>query len=105
MTSFQEIIYHRYIYFDIGPGTDYDKLNLVSRYAGKYNEIKVEWRDHAALVNNENENKIRKYLKDKYDPIEVEIHRIRIYTDIQDGKMLSEVININDKIVQQDIIS
>jgi DNA repair exonuclease SbcCD ATPase subunit/DNA repair exonuclease SbcCD nuclease subunit len=95
---------HRLINFEIVPDTDYDKLHLVSKWAGKYNKIKVEWREYAAFVTNENENKIRKYLKEKYNPEEIEIRPSRIYADIKDGKMLSEIININDKLVQQEII-
>jgi len=92
------------IKFTINPGQDYDRLKLSSRYVAKYNKFRVDWTDYAANVTNDNENKIRKYLKEKYKPIDIEIKPTRIYTDIKDGKMLSEVININDKQVQQDIM-
>ena len=95
---------HRFIKFDINPNTDYDKLHLISKHVGKYNKFRVEWNEYAALITNENENKIRKYLKDRYNANDIEIKPNRIYTDIKDGKMLSEVIDINDKEVQQDII-
>jgi len=95
---------HRFIKFEISPNTDYDKLNLVSKYVGKYNKFRVEWNEHAAFITNDNENKIRKHLINRYEADDVEIKPNRIYTDIKDGKMLSEVIDINDKKVQQDII-
>lgn len=95
---------YKLIKFEINPNTNYDKLNLTSKYIGKYNKFKIDWNEHAAFVTNENENKIRKYLKDKYSADDIEIKPNRIYTDIKDGKMLSEIIDINDKEVQQDII-
>lgn len=95
---------YRFIKFDINPGTDYDKLHLISKYIGKYNKFRVEWNEYAALTTNENRKKIEKYLKEKYDADDIEIRPHRIYTDIKDGKMLSEVIDINNKEVQQNII-
>jgi len=95
---------HRFIKFEINPNTDYDKLNLVSKHIGKYNKFKVDWNDYAASITNENENKIKKYLYDKYGATDIEIKPNRIYTDIKEGKMLSEVIDINNKEVQQKII-
>jgi len=95
---------HRFIKFDINPNQDYDKLHLISKHVGKYNKFRVEWTDYAAFITNENEQKIRRYLKDKYNAENVEIRPNRIYTDIKDGKMLSEIIDINDKEVQQGII-
>jgi len=95
---------HRFIKFEISPNTDYDKLHLISKYVGKYNKFRVEWNEHAAFITNENETKIKKYLKEKYGAEDIEIKPNRIYTDIKDGKMLSEIIDINDKDVQQGII-
>ena len=95
---------HRFINFDITPNTDYDKLNLVSKHIGKFNKFRVEWNEYAAMTTSENEQKIRKHLKDRYSADNIEIKPNRIYTDIKDGKMLSEVIDINDKEVQQGII-
>jgi len=105
--SFEEINIpndYAFIEFEINPGQDYDNLELKSDYIVKHNKFRVEWTDYAANITNENETKIRKYLKDKYDAINVEVQQNRLYTDIRDGKMLSEVININDKKVQQNII-
>jgi len=95
---------HRLIKFEITPNTDYDKLHLTSRYVGRYNKFRVEWNDYAAFITNDNEIKIRKYLKEKYNADDIEIRPNRIYTDIKDGKMLSEILDINDKEVQQEII-
>lgn len=95
---------HRFIKFEINPNANYDKLNLVSKYINKFNKFKIEWNEYAVFVTNENENKIKKYLKDKYNADDIEIKPNRIYTDIKDGKMLSEIIDINNKDVQQDII-
>lgn len=92
------------IKFEINPGQDYDKIKLHSNHISKYNKFRVEWNDYAAYINNDNENKIRKYLKEKYNASDIEIKQNRIYTDIKDGKMLSEIISINDKEVQQNII-
>jgi hypothetical protein len=95
---------HRFIKFTINPNTNYDKLHLISKHVGKYNKFRLEWNEHAAFITNENENKIKKYLKDKYNAEDIEFKPNRIYTDIKDGKMLSEVIDINNKEVQQNII-
>lgn len=95
---------HRFIKFEINPGVNYDRLSLISRNIGIYNKFRVEWNEYAAFVTNENEQKIRKYLKDKYGADDIEIKPNRIYTDIKQGKMLSEVLDINNKQVQQEII-
>lgn len=95
---------HRFIKFEINPGVNYDRLNLISKHVGIYNKFRVEWNEYAAFITNENEQKIRKYLRDKYNADDVEIKPNRIYTDIKQGKMLSEVLDINNKQVQQDII-
>ena len=95
---------HAFIKFTINPGQNYDKLKLNSNYVVENNKFRVEWNDYAAMITNENEIKIRKYLKKKYDAIDIEIKPNRIYTDIKDGKMLSEIIDINNKEVQQKII-
>lgn len=95
---------HRFIKFDITPNTDYDKLHLISKHVSKYNKFKVDWNEYAAFITNDNENKIRKYLKDKYDAVDIEIKPNRIYTDLKGGKMLSETLDINNKEIQQDII-
>ena len=92
------------INFSIKPGTDYDKLNLKTTHLARVNQFKVDWTEYAAYATYENETKIRKYLKEKYNATDIEIKTNRIYTDIKDGKMLSEVIDINNKQVQQDII-
>jgi len=92
------------IKFNINAGTNYDNLNLKTKYIAKNNKIKVDWNEYAPYVNNENEQKIRKYITENFHSTDIEIKPHRIYTDIKDNKMLSEVIDINDKKVQQIII-
>lgn len=92
------------IKFVINPGADYDNLNLKTKHLANKNKFKIDWNEYAAFVNNENEQKIRKYISENFNSSDIEIKPNRIYTDIKDGKMLSEMMDINDKKVQQSII-
>ena len=95
---------HAFIKLETNPGFNYDKINLISKHVAKYNKIKLDWNDYAPNIDIDNENKLRKYLKDKYDPIEIEIKPNKIYTDIKDSKLLSEIIDINNIEIQQKVI-
>lgn len=94
----------KYIKFTINPNTDYDNLNLISKYAGVYNNFRVDWNDYAVYINNDNENKIKNHIKSKYNATNIEIKPYRIYSDIKESKMLSEILDINNSDIQQKII-
>jgi exonuclease SbcC len=94
---------HTYINFEINENTDYDKLDLSSKYIKSEPEIKVKWRDIKANINRENEIKIRKYIKEKYGLDKLVVERFPIYTNISDIQMVNEGININDLNIQRTI--
>jgi len=83
---------------------DYDNLSLSSPHVTKHNKFRVIWSDFASNVNRENELKIRRHLKDKYNVEDVRFQKFPYHTKIEDSKLISEVLNINDKQIQQDII-
>ena len=95
---------YAFVNININCDVDYNKLKLKPIGLSKFNKLKVNWTDLAVNITNENETKIKKYLKEKYNPIDIEIKPNRIYTDIKDGKMLSDIVDINNKEVQQTII-
>jgi DNA repair exonuclease SbcCD ATPase subunit/DNA repair exonuclease SbcCD nuclease subunit len=94
---------HTYINFELSENTDYDNLNLSSKYIKSEPEIKVKWRDIKANVNRDNEIKIRKYIKEKYGLDKLVVERFPIYTNISDIQMVNEGINVNDLSVQRAI--
>jgi exonuclease SbcC len=94
---------HTYINFELSENTDYDNLNLSSKYIKSEPEIKVKWRDIKANINRDNEIKIRKYVKEKYGLDKLVVERFPIYTDISDIQMVNEGINVNDLSVQRAI--
>ena len=83
---------------------DYDNLNMSSPFVVKHNKFRVVWSDHKSNVTKENELKIKRHLKDKYGVDDVRFQKFPYHTKIEDSKMISEVININDRAVQQSVI-
>jgi DNA repair exonuclease SbcCD ATPase subunit len=90
--------------FELKSPDDYDNLQLSSKFVVDHNKFRVIWSDYAANVNRENELKIKRYLKDKYSVDDIRFQKFPYHTKIEDSKLISEVININDKQVQQDVI-
>lgn len=84
---------HTYINF-IVKDIDYDDINLSNKYITEQSEIKIQWRDLSANVTYENETKLRKYFKDKYNLIGIKIKQEPIHTDVTDVEMVSESIDI-----------
>ena len=90
--------------FKISNPIDYDNLNISSPYVVKHNKFRVVWSDYKGNINKENELKIKRHLKEKYGVDEIRFQKFPYHTKIEDSKMISEVININDRAVQQSVI-
>ena len=83
---------------------DYDNLNMLSPFVVKHNKFRVIWSDYKSNVTKENELKIKRHLKEKFGVDDVRFQKFPYHTKIEDSKMISEVININDRAVQQSVI-
>jgi DNA repair exonuclease SbcCD ATPase subunit len=90
--------------FKLSSPIDYDSLKLSSPHVVEHNKFRVIWSDYSSNINRENEWKIKKFLKDKYNVDDIRFQKFPFHTKIEDSKMVSEIININDKQVQQDVI-
>ena len=68
-------------------------------------DIKVEWKDYSSNINLENELEIRNFLSKKYniEPSKIKFNKTHIYQNILSSQKLNESLNINDKVVQQEI--
>ena len=95
---------YAFVNFKLTSPIDYDDLKLSSQYVVKHNKFRVVWTDYSANINRENELKIKRFLKDKYDVSDVRFQKFPFHTKIEDSKLISEIININDKEVQQGVI-
>lgn len=95
---------YAFVSFKLTSPIDYDNLSLSSPDVVGHNKFRVVWTDYSANINRENEWKIKRYLKDKYDVDDVRFQKFPFHTNIEDSKMISEVININDNQVQQSVI-
>jgi len=91
------------ITFRIEEGFDYDNIKFINPLATKKSEFKVIWSDYSANINNENEEKIKKYFRDTWDTESLIFEKNRVYTNVASSEKLTESININNKQVQQDI--
>jgi len=91
--------------FYIEPGFDYNNISFNHKLLTNKSYIKVHWSDISANIDEINEGKINKYFKKigVLKPIEYEKHRI--YTDISNTKILTENIDINNKVIQQEIFN
>lgn len=95
---------HTFINFYIDQIDDYDNLHLVTNERiGSNPEFKIHWKDFSSNINTENERKIRKYIKDKYNVNKIKFDRTAIYTDVISSKMLSESLDLSNKEVQRRI--
>jgi len=81
---------------------DYDNISFNHPLATKKCDFRVVWRDYSSNINNENENKINKYFLDKWGS-KPRYEKERIYSNISSSQKLTESININDKVIQQEI--
>lgn len=90
----------------INEGFDYDNIKIESKErVGKYPEFKVNWKDLSSNINTNNERKIRKYIKDKWGDLKIKFDKTYIYTDIVSSKMLSETLDLSNKISQRKIFN
>ena len=94
---------YTYITFRVTEDYDYDSIDFDHPLATEKSEFRVVWTDYSSNINNENENKIKKYIKDKWNKDEIVFEKNRIYTNVASSQKLTESININDKVVQQEI--
>jgi DNA repair exonuclease SbcCD ATPase subunit len=98
---------YAFVNFKLTSPIDYDNLQMSNPDVVQNNKFRVIWTDYSSNINRENEFKIKKYLRDKYSAFNVEDIRFQkfpFHTKIEDSKLISEIININDKQVQQDVI-
>lgn len=82
---------------------DYDNIDFDHPLATEKSEFRVIWKDYSANINNENKEKIKKFIKDKWNVDEIIFEPQRIYTNVASSQKLTESINVNDKNVQQEI--
>lgn len=104
--EFIEIINKNFAFvnFELSSPDDYDNINLSSPFVVDVNKFRVVWSDFSANINKENELKIKRHLKSKYGVDDIRFQKFPYHTKIEDSKLISEIININDKQVQQDVI-
>jgi DNA repair exonuclease SbcCD ATPase subunit/DNA repair exonuclease SbcCD nuclease subunit len=98
---------YAFVNFKLTSPIDYDNLSLSSQFVTKNNKFRIVWTDYSANINRENEIKIEKYLRNKYKNVnisEIRFQKFPFHINIEDSKLISEVININDNLVQQDVI-
>jgi len=89
--------------FEIEPGFDYDNITFNHKLMTNKSFIKIKWRETSAIINNNNEEKIKKYFENLGITNEIIWEKKRIYTEISDTDLLTENIDINDKSIQQQI--
>lgn len=95
---------HTFINFYIDQIDDYDKLNLITlERIGSRPEFKIHWKDLSSNINIENERKIRRYIKERYNTNKVKFDKTPIYTDVISSKMLSESLDLTNLEVQRKI--
>jgi DNA repair exonuclease SbcCD ATPase subunit len=90
--------------FKLDTPANYDTLDLTSPYVVEHNKFRVVWSDHSANINRENELKIRRHLKKLYNVDDIRFQKFPYHVNIENTKLISEILNINDIQVQQNII-
>ncbi len=93
---------YKLITFRTNENFDYDNINFNDINATNKSEFRVIWKDYSSNINRLNEEKIKRYISDKWNS-NIKFEKERIYTHINDSQKLTESINILDKKVQQDI--
>lgn len=96
---------YKFINIPINQNVDYDniKLNFNFEKSDKI-KVKIKWEDFSVNMNTENEKKIRFLIKENLGSELIQIESRPLYTDVSDTKLISETIDINDPIVQQNIL-
>lgn len=94
---------YKFINIDINQNTNIDNLKINIPKNDK-TKVKIKWVDFSVNMNTENERKIREIVKNLTgtDTIKIESHPL--YTDINDSKLISDTIDINDNIIQQNVL-
>lgn len=86
-------------------GTDYDKLDWVQIPATAYTKIMVHWEDYTSAMTRENQLKITRYLKERFQAVEIRFKRKPIDKETEKVAVNDlRLDNIGDAVVQQDII-
>jgi DNA repair exonuclease SbcCD ATPase subunit/DNA repair exonuclease SbcCD nuclease subunit len=98
---------YTYVTFRTEPNMDYNNLQLIPVEYMNARELNVRiiWNELSSNDTKENEYKLKKYVYDNYpNTISISIEKNIIYSNLIDGKMLSESIDINNVITQKAII-
>jgi len=96
---------YKFVNITIDTNTDYDNLKMpINIDKNNKTKIKIKWEDFGVNMNSENERKLRNLIKENVGSDLINIENHPLYTDINDNKLLSDTIDINDKIVQQNIL-
>lgn len=93
---------YKLITFRTSENFDYDNINFEHPLATKKSQFRVIWRDFSANINNDNEEKIKRYISAKWND-NIKFEKERIYTKITSSQKLTESIDINDKSIQQEV--
>jgi len=93
---------YKLITFKTTENYDYDNIDFEHSLATDKSDFRVVWKDYSVNINNENEEKLKKYISNKWND-SIRFEKERIYTNISSTQKLTESIDINNKAVQQDI--
>lgn len=96
---------YNFITLNIGKDYDYDNIDLDDDYITPESDINVLWKDYSSTFTNDNENKIREYIKDKFGIEKVKLIRRGIDVELIDIKTVNESINVLDPIEQRKIFN
>jgi len=96
---------YKFVNVVIDKDTDYDNLKLPTELEkNEKTKVKIKWQDFSVNMNIDNERKLRNLIKESVGSDLINIESRPLYTDISDSKLLSDTIDINDTIVQQNIL-
>lgn len=91
------------ITFNVTEGFDYNNIKFDDPLATHKSQFRIIWEDLSPNINLENEEKIKKYIRDKWNDNPIKWKKIRIFQNIASSKKISESLNVNDPKIQQDI--
>lgn len=94
---------YSHITFNLDKEDDYSNLNLESEFITPKSKVRVIWSDYPVNITTKNEEKIRKYIFDKFGCKLTKLERRPIITEIKDVGILTESVNVKDPQVQKDI--
>ncbi len=95
---------YKFINLEINENTDYNNIKLSNNIKGDKIKFKIKWEDFSVNMNIENERKIRKFIKENFGSDLIQIENKPIYTDVTESKLLSEILDINDINIQQNLL-